>query len=250
MQSLIGGIDEAGRGAVIGPMVIAGVAIEKNKQRLLKSIGVKDSKELSPQKREELYKEIETVARNVVVIKIPACMITSYQSKKINLDRIEAMKMADIVKMLGAKKVYIDSIEQNSEKFEKMIREYLKENDSELIVKNYLDESIPVVSAASIIAKVERDKEIEEIKKQVNFDFGVGYPHDEKTIKFIEKVLQSENSPPRYLRLKWETVREIARKLIEQDKKVKKWVLEEVLEQDSWQKKIKDFFTKNIIGGN
>ncbi|MCS7094069.1 MAG: ribonuclease HII [Candidatus Aenigmarchaeota archaeon] len=243
---LVGGIDEAGRGAVIGPMVIAGVVLEKKDQRVLKSIGVKDSKELTPKKREELYKQIESIAKNIVAIKIPACMITNYQSKKINLDRIEAMKMADIIKMLDAEKIYVDSIEQNSEKFEKMIKEHLGEKKCELVVKNYMDESVPVVSAASIVAKVERDREIEEIKKQVKYDFGVGYSHDERTIKFIEKILQTEEEPPRYLRLRWETVKEVAKRLMEENKKVKKWVLTEVLEQDSWQKKIKDFFLKKI----
>ncbi|MEM5814945.1 MAG: ribonuclease HII [Candidatus Aenigmatarchaeota archaeon] len=244
MPELIGGIDEAGRGSVIGPMVIAGVSIEKKDSKLLKKIGVKDSKELTPKKREILYQQIEKIAKNIVVIKVPACMITNYQEKKISLDRIEAMKMAQIVQTINANKIYVDSIEQNSKKFEEMIREYLKDGNYKLVVKNYLDETIPVVSAASIIAKVERDREIEEIKKAVNFDFGVGYSHDEKTIKFIEKILQNEDYPPKYLRLKWETVKDVAERLLEENKKIKKWVLAEILEKDSWQKKIKDFFTK------
>ncbi|MEM5815407.1 MAG: ribonuclease HII [Candidatus Aenigmatarchaeota archaeon] len=248
MSRRIAGIDEAGRGAVIGPMVIAGVSVEARKQKKLKEIGVKDSKKLTPQKREKLYKEIEHLAQNIVVIKIPACIITNYQSKKINLDQIEAMKMANIVKMINADKTYIDSIEQNSTRFENMIREYL-DKEYNLVVENYLDEKIPVVSAASIIAKVERDREIEEIKKEVKFDFGVGYSHDEKTIKFIERILLNEDVPPRYLRLKWETVKDAAKRLLEEGEKIKPWVLKEVLEQDSWQKKIKDFFTKGIIGG-
>lgn len=243
MPKIIAGIDEAGRGAVVGPMVIAGISIESGNHKKLKKIGVKDSKELTPKKREQLYKEIERLAKDIVVIKIPACMITAYQSKKINLDQIEAIKMADIIKMLQADKFYVDSIEQNSKKFEKMIRENL-DKDYNVVVKNYLDENIPVVSAASIIAKVERDREIEEIKKEVNFDFGVGYSHDEKTIKFIEKILVTEDSPPKYLRLKWETVRDVASRLLEKNIKVKPWVLHEVLGQSSWQKKIKDFFTK------
>ena len=83
--------------------------------------------------------------------------------------------------------VYVDSLEQKPKKFENLIRRYLpKENKYNLVVENYLDESVPVVSAASIIAKVERDKEIEKIKKKVGFDFGVGYSHDKRTIEFIK----------------------------------------------------------------
>jgi len=230
-------------------MVLAGISIDSKDSKKLKAIGVKDSKELSPEKREELYKELERVAKDIIVVKVSACKISSFKAKGINLDKLEAMKVADIISMVNAEKIYVDSIEQNCEKFERMIKDFLpKEKNVKLVVRNYLDESIPVVSAASIVAKVERDKEIEEIKKKVNFDFGVGYSHDERTRIFIEKILQTEDEPPSYLRIHWETVQDIARKLLDENKKVKKWVFEEVLKQDSWQRKIKDFFVKKIIG--
>jgi ribonuclease HII len=230
-------------------MVLAGISIDSKDSKKLKAIGVKDSKELSPQKREELYKELEEIAKDIIVVKVSACKISSFKAKGINLDKLEAMKVADIISMINAEKIYVDSIEQNCEKFENMIKEFLpKEKNVKLIVRNYLDENIPVVSAASIVAKVERDKEIEEIKKKVNFDFGVGYSHDERTRIFIEKILQTEDQPPSYLRIHWETVQDIARKLLDENKKVKKWVFEEVLKQDSWQRKIKDFFVRKIIG--
>jgi ribonuclease HII len=248
---IIAGADEAGRGAVIGPMVLAGVSVDSKDSKKLKAIGIKDSKELTPKKREELFKQIESIAKDIVVVKVSACKISSFKAKGINLDKVEAMKIAEIISMIDVDKIYIDSIEQNSEKFEKMIREFLPEDKKnvKLVVKNYLDESVPVVSAASIIAKVERDREIEEIKKQVNFDFGVGYSHDERTRAFIEKILQTEEQPPSYLRIHWETVQDIARKLLDENKKVKKWVFEQVLGKTSWQRKIKDFFTKKVIGG-
>jgi len=243
---IIAGIDEAGRGAVIGPIVLAGVSIDSKDSKKLRLIGVKDSKELTPKRREELFKEIESIAKDIVVVKVSACKISSFKAKGINLDKLEAMKISEIISMLNANKIYVDSIEQNSQKFESMIREFLPEDKKnvKLVVKNYLDESNPAVSAASIIAKVERDREIEEIKRKVNFDFGVGYSHDERTRAFIEKILQTEEQPPNYLRVHWETVEQIARKLLDENKKVKKWVFDEVLKQDSWQKKIKDFLYK------
>jgi ribonuclease HII len=224
-------------------MVLAGVSIDSKDAKKLKAIGVRDSKELSIQKREELFKELERIAKDIIVMKISACKISTFKSKGINLDKLEAMKVAEIISMINADKIYVDSIQQNNKKFENMIRDFLpKDKNFNLVVKNYLDESVSVVSAASIVAKVERDKEIEEIKKKVNFDFGVGYAHDERTRVFIEKILQTEEKPPSYLRIHWETVQDIARRLLDENKKVKKWVLEEVLKQDSWQKKIKHFF--------
>lgn len=220
---LIGGIDEAGRGAVIGPMVIAGVVIDNRDEEKLIRLGVKDSKKLSPKRRSELAPLIEKMAKTVVVLRIPACKIDKYRADGVNLDKIEAMKMAEIISMSEADKVYVDSLNFNSNKFHKRILEHLTENRSELIVENYSDETYPVVSAASILAKVERDKAIDELKKKVNFDFGVGYSHDQRTIQFIEKIIkETKGQLPPYIR--------------------QSWITTQMLQEKRWQRKIKDFF--------
>ncbi|MEM5800474.1 MAG: ribonuclease HII [Candidatus Aenigmatarchaeota archaeon] len=241
---------QAGRGALIGPMVICGLVIERKDEKKLKSLGVKDSKELSPKRREELAKIIEKIAKSMVVLRVPACRINSYMKKKINLDRIEAMKMAEIINMIDAKVIYIDALgntnHSKNKRFEKLIAENLRRKDLKLIVENYADETYPVVSAASIIAKVERDKAIEELKLKVGFDFGVGYSHDYRTIKFLEKVLTEYKEKPNFIRWHWDTVESVATKLFEEGKKLQPWVKDEVLGEKSWQKKIKDFFSKKV----
>jgi ribonuclease HII len=205
-------------------MVIVGVVIDKKDEKKLLALGVKDSKKLSPKKREELAKKIEKIAKDIVVLRVQACKIDSYRAKKINLDKIEAMKMAEIIEMCNGDKIYVDSLEQNTKKFKNLIISFLKNKNRDLVVENYLDESIPVVSAASIIAKVERDKAIEEIKKKVNFDFGVGYSHDPRTIEFVKKLIKEKKELPPYIR--------------------KSWITTKVLQEESWQKKIKDFFKR------
>jgi ribonuclease HII len=213
------------QGALIGPMVIAGVVIDKKDEKKLKRIGVKDSKILPPKKREELARKIEEIARNIVVLRVQPCKIDSYRAKGINLDKIEAMKMAEIIEICGAKKVFVDSLEQNSKKFKELILSFLKRKDVELVVENYLDESVPVVSAASIVAKVNRDEAIEEIKKREGFDFGVGYSHDIRTIQFIQKLIKERKGElPSYVRQSWITTQELKKK--------------------SLQQKLKDFFKK------
>jgi ribonuclease HII len=221
-KSLITGIDEAGRGAVIGPLVIAGVTIDKKYEGKLKSIGVKDSKELSPKKREELAKKIEEIASNIVIMRVQPCRIDDMRAKGINLDRIEAMKMAEIVEMTSGGTVYIDSLTANCNKFKQVIVKCLKNNNCELIVENYLDESIPAVSAASIIAKVSRDEAIKEIELETGHTVGVGYPHDERTIQFVEKLIKERGKDlPPYVR--------------------RSWVTTQVLQEKNWQRKLKDF---------
>ncbi|MEM5811373.1 MAG: ribonuclease HII [Candidatus Aenigmatarchaeota archaeon] len=223
-MKVIAGIDEAGRGAVIGPMIIACVSIIEDKEHLLKEIGVKDSKELSRKKREELYKEIEKIAANIVVIRINACKIDSYRKNKINLDEIEAMKIAQLINACEADVVYVDSVERNAEKFKEMIKKNLENKKIELIVENYLDESIPVVSAASIIAKVERDKSIDDIKSFIGIDFGSGYPGDPLTVKYLEDLISNKKEIPIFVRESWITL--------------------DLVKEKIFQKSLKDFLSK------
>src|SRR5436309_3445180 len=130
---IISGIDEAGRGALVGPMVISGVSIDHNDEKKLKLSGVKDSKQLSPAKREELALLIEKVAKNIIVIKVQACKIDDFRAKGINLDKIEAMKMAEIISMIGSEKVYIDSLEANPNKFKQLILKSLASKEHNLV---------------------------------------------------------------------------------------------------------------------
>ncbi|MFH8092462.1 MAG: ribonuclease HII [Candidatus Aenigmatarchaeota archaeon] len=209
------GLDEAGRGAVIGPLVICGLIVEEDKESELRKIGVRDSKELSPKKREELAKEIESIAENIIVLQVSACNIDSMRRSGLNLNQIEAIKMADAINMLLPDKVIIDTPSYNSNKFKDFLKSKLNEEakKSIFVFENYADKKYPVVSAASIIAKVERDKKIEELKKKFGFDFGVGYSHDPKTIEFLEKLARENNGKmPKNIRTTWETVQEITKK--------------------------------------
>jgi len=222
MQTITG-IDEAGRGAVIGPLVIAGVTVRKEDERKLKEMGCRDSKTLSPKRREELAAKIEKVASNIIVLRVQPCTIDDYRAAGTSLDKIEAMKMAQIVEMNDAPgTVYIDALSSNPKGFEKKITGYMKK-EADLVVKNYMDESVVVVSAASIVAKVERDRAIEDIKKRVGVDFGVGYPHDRRTTDFIESFVKERKEIPTFVRRSWITTQDIIER--------------------GWQKKVAEFFS-------
>lgn len=203
------GIDEAGRGSVIGPMVLAGVLIDKKDENKLRKIGVKDSKLLSPLQRKRLYPLITKIAKDHVSIKISAKEIDELR-KTTNLNKIEAEKMAQIIKTMKADTAYVDAPQVSTEKF-KAILLALAKNKTEIIAENYADLKYPVCSAASIIAKVERDKEVEKIKKIVGFDFGVGYSHDTRSIEFVKKALK-EKKYLEFIRHSWITVSDIKSK--------------------------------------
>jgi len=203
---------------------VAGVVISKEKEQKLKKIGVKDSKQLTPKRREELAAQIEEIADNILVMRVQPCRIDKLRSEGIKLDMIEAIKMAEIIEMGNANKVYVDALSINPKRFQGQIIEHLRTAEPEFVVENYADETYPVVSAASIIAKVERDKVIEEIKKKVKFNFGVGYSHDARTIKFVENMIKRRKPLPPYIR--------------------QSWITTQVLKEANLQSKIKDFFKK------
>jgi len=201
----IAGIDEAGRGAVIGPLVIAGVCADEKTVNSLKKIGVKDSKLLTPKKREVLAEKIDEMVKDVIVIKVGPCKIDSHRKGGVNLNQIEAMKMADITNFLKPDKIYIDCPEKNLEKFNGFVKKMVRcEPEPEIIMENKADLRYPVVAAASIIAKVERDKEIDELKKK-HGNIGSGYPSDEVTVNWLKNHMEDNKKFPDIVRRTWMT---------------------------------------------
>jgi len=206
---LILGIDEAGRGPVIGPMVIAGICINEEKEKELMKIGVKDSKELTKEERERLFNEILKIVDKYKIEIIPPSKIDEYVYKR-KLNLLEIKTMIKIIEDLKADKIIIDSPMRNAEKVSTHIKSKIS-HPSEIIVEIKADKKYPIVSAASILAKVIRDREIDKIKEITGIDFGSGYPSDPKTIKAIR---ENYDILAEFIRKSWKTVRFSRQKLI------------------------------------
>jgi ribonuclease HII len=204
------GIDEAGRGAVLGPLVVCGVMIDGKDENKLKKIKVKDSKKLTPKKREELAPKIEEIANYAVLLRVPCCKIDANRRRGINLNQIEAIKMAEIINLLEPDKAIIDAPSFNTNKFRDYLWSKLDNKKVNLVCENFADQNYPVVSAASILAKVNRDESIAELKEKVGEDFGVGYSHDSRTIDFLNSLAEKNGGKlPTYVRHTWDTVEQI-----------------------------------------
>ena len=198
------GIDDAGRGSMIGPLVIAGISIEKKNIKKLKSIGVRDSKKLAPKTREILYKKIIKIVDNYHIIKIPPKTIDRYVSNH-NLNHLEAETMAKIVLKLHPDTSYVDSCDVDYKRFGKEISAL--SSNAKIKSSHHADSRIIVVAAASILAKVNRDKSIHRLNKK--FNLGSGYPSDKKTIKSVKKILNSYKRPQPFIRTSWKPVQKI-----------------------------------------
>lgn len=196
------GVDEAGRGSLVGPLVIAGVSINRSKIRKLKSMGVRDSKKLTPSQREKLYKKIIKFADNYYVAKINPPTIDRSVNKH-DLNNLEAKYMAKVILKLNPNISYVDSCDVNPSRFGKKISKLAKNNN----VKSYhhADSRFIIVSAASIIAKVNRDRAIQNLRKKHNI--GSGYPSDPKTKRFVKNYYHNMNKIPNFVRKSWKPVR-------------------------------------------
>ncbi len=198
------GIDDAGRGPMLGPLVIAGISLDKKKLRKLTSLGVKDSKKLSPKLRESLYKKIIDIVDDYYVAKISPRSIDA-SVKKHCLNGLEAKYMAKVVSKLNPDVSYVDSCDVNPTRFGKEISK-LSDNHK---IKSYhrADSRFVVVSAASILAKVTRDRAIAKLRKEHNL--GSGYPSDSVTVKFVTKYYKKNHEMPSFVRKSWKPVQRI-----------------------------------------
>lgn len=201
---LLGGIDEAGRGPAIGPMTICLLTIEQHNLHKLAELGVKDSKQLSPEQREAIFHKLRKICAWELKV-IPAHDIDSREDKSLNEMEIESM--AALINGSRAEKVFIDSLEANPRSFLHKLKPLVRRNVS-IVADTKGDVKFPACSAASIVAKVTRDSEVEKLKKRFG-DFGSGYPHDEKTVEFLKEWYRKNKFFPIIVRKSWYTISRI-----------------------------------------
>lgn len=207
---LIAGVDDAGRGAVIGPLVIAGVLLKEEDLPRLKELGVKDSKLLSPHRREMLAVEIKKIVQKYRVLKLQPeeiDVVVKSGRKLHKLNWLEAQTMAKVIEALGPDKVFVDASDVLEERFKQHILECMSLK-VDIVSEHKADRNYVVVSAASIIAKVERDKEVAEIAKAYG-DFGSGYPSDPRTMSFLEKWIEKSEEYPKFIRKSWKPAKRV-----------------------------------------
>ena len=205
---IICGVDDAGRGSVLGPLVIAGVSVERTKIKLLSKIGVKDSKQLSAQMREILYKKIIDIVDNYYIARIAPKIIDESVYKN-QLNHLEAKYMAKVISKLRPDSSYVDSCDVNPARFGREISKLA--NSGRIYSRHHADSIFVVVSAASIVAKVNRDRAIEKLRKKHNL--GSGYPSDPKTMQFIKNWISTYHKTPEFVRKSWKPVKIMMNKI-------------------------------------
>ena len=207
---LICGIDESRRGPVLGPMVMCGAFIEEEDLPKLIELKPRDSKLLTAEQREELFPKLKKALKNCKL-----CVIHPAEIDKavnggdgLNLNKLEAVKQAEILNEFSPGKAIIDCPSNNIKSYKQQLLNLLKNKKVELVLEHHA-ERYPLVAAASIIAKVAGDAEIAKIKKQIRIDFGSGYMSDPRTVEFLKNNFEKY---PELFRKSWFPYKELVNK--------------------------------------
>ena len=223
---ILAGVDDAGRGSVIGPLVIAGVALDESKIPKLQELGVKDSKMLAPARRKILYRQIRKLAEKVVYKRIQPDAIDKVVlsgQKLFRLNYLEAKTMARVLLKLRYDLAFVDCCDTNQKRFGVQISDLMTRIKGiqiglgeinpfleKLHSEHHADRNHLVVSAASIVAKVTRDACIERLSKTYG-NIGSGYPSDPVTISYLQKSYETSSTFPPITRESWLTIKRMRR---------------------------------------
>lgn len=218
-RSVVLGIDEAGRGPVVGDMFVACVGFREELTDLLRDLGVKDSKSLTPHARASLFPKIVEVAEVVFVKRYSPPVIDKSNLNKLFVDAVVTSIKAVLSTGVEVREVYVDALSSPKHK-ESLIRSIPP--NIKLTYEYRADVKYPVVAAASIIAKFLRDTHVSDLHT-IYGDFGSGYPSDPKTIKWL-----AEHSPVEapVVRKSWSTLKRLGLRVVKDDHTLLKWFRE------------------------
>jgi ribonuclease HII len=205
---VICGVDEAGKGAVLGPLVVAAVACRSDDEAA--ATGARDSKTLSPGRREEIYAEI-TARFRVAVRTIPPGQIDARPGHTLNL--CIARAHAAVVSDLGPELAILDACDVDERRYGRTVAGYLTRKCRIRSVHG-ADRIHPVVGAASIVAKVLRDRAIASLARE-HGEIGSGYPADPVTIAWLREYMRTARTPPPFARASWATTRALMDELLQ-----------------------------------
>lgn len=204
---MIAGIDEAGKGPVLGPMCVGGLLVDEGKLDSLNRLGVRDSKKLTAKKRESIDGEIKKLVNNYYILEVSAAQIDELRNV-MTMNEIMVVCYVKVLENLKPSHAFVDAADVNAGRFGDNLKKGYS-GSIEITSEHKADDTYPVVAAASILAKVRRDELIKEIGEKAGISIGSGYPSDWKTIEFLEGWVKEQGKLPDFARKSWETSKRI-----------------------------------------
>ena len=204
---LLLGADEAGKGPVVGSMFVAGLVIEEEKLFDLAGFGVKDSKLLAPARRETLARKILGIAADHYILEVKPNVIDELRTV-MTMNDIMVKSFSQVLARLHADRAILDAADVDAARFARRVKA-ASQTTMELIAEHRADQRHSVVSAASILAKVQRDASMRELEEAMHCKIGSGYPHDQDTLDFLQKWVRENSDLPACARHSWATAERI-----------------------------------------
>lgn len=208
---LYAGLDEAGRGCVIGPMAIAIVSATQKDRRWLAEIGARDSKLLSPKQREDLAPRIRERCWHRIIVAQPQEIDEAVRAIDRSLNTLEQDLISSLIREFQnahadiPSRILSDALGRNTANHARCLTEKsLQIPHHSILARIKADRYDRTVAAASILAKTERDRHIKELHTELGVDFGSGYPSDPRTQTFLSSCQPGTS----YIRWSWKTMRE------------------------------------------
>jgi len=197
------GIDEAGRGPVLGPLVVCGVAIEPGRHGRLARLGLRDSKALPARERERLAAAIRDTGA-LVRLRVCPARVVDVARRRNELNVLEVKAMAAIIRALAPSHVWVDGLTTRPGAFGRRLEALVLPVRARVVSESRADERYPLVQAASIIAKVTRDAAISSLARE-HGEIGSGYPGDPRTRAFLRRCIAAGVFPA-FVRRSWSTL--------------------------------------------
>ncbi len=202
---MIAGVDEAGKGAVLGPLVVAAVAAPD--WEAVAVLGERDSKALTQRRREAICAEI-VATLPFAVVEVPADAIDAARSHE-TMNAIVAGAHAAVLRELKAAGyriavAYLDACDVREGRYAVTVGRQLGFACT-VVGNHHADDLLAVVAAASIVAKVRRDSVLRALADE-HGSLGSGYPSDPATVRFLDDCLETDGPLPAFVRASWRTV--------------------------------------------
>lgn len=202
------GVDEAGRGSFVGPLVVGAFAVDDSQLGAIRSAGARDSKELSPTAREEVYRRLHRLGHVASIALSPRTVDRAVWNGGLN--ELEAEAFGTVIRRLGAEEARVDACDTNEARFGRSVSARAG-GGTRVIARHHADRDDTLVGAASIVAKVRRDRALARLRAALGDGIGSGYPSDSRTVEFVRAHLRQVVAAPPWLRVSWATMTRVKR---------------------------------------
>lgn len=196
------GVDEAGRGSLLGPLVVGAYLVPADRMEAVVQAGARDSKQLSARRRGEVLGRLRAIGRCATLSLAPRVVDRAVARGRLN--ELEASAFAQLVRQLRPDQAFVDACDPVAERFGRTVAR-LAGGHARVEARHHADRDNPLVGAASIVAKVQRDRAIERLRERLGVEIGSGYPSDPATVRAAREALSRRGPAPRWLRRSWRT---------------------------------------------